>query len=457
MRNEVQVNIKDLVFYILKKWKCIILFALAGCMFVSIFYGINMAKNNKQASKVETTEETLDSLYNRLSEEERVTVQQALNIYRTNEQNYNSFKEYVSKSWRFQIDGNSTPTYRLMYSLQGKQLGDNSVIEDEIFLLIRNWIRSEAVAKKISEELQLDLDASYIQEILAMEYTAGYNWFSLVVVAPDKEQCEAVKNVLKQLFTEKIQELQNVYSDIQIKYLSEEYCVEVNDSIRANQLSYHQRLNSLKSILATYKFELNANQQKYYDILLRKNLNVGESNETIIQQPNTNVAEQPLFDIKISLLGAIAGVVIAILALLMRYLLTDTLKIKEDISETLHQYVFGEADAKSLEKELPMMIEDIKYSAKKSSVSRLLLAGTYTDEAVELLKENIKKSLEKEFDKIEIDVIAKENAKVLRTINEADGIVCVEKIRKSTYKNIEKEIDLCNHYHIPVMGFIVIR
>jgi hypothetical protein len=101
--------------------------------------------------------------------------------------------------------------------------------------------------------------------------------------------------------------------------------------------------------------------------------------------------------------------------------------------------------------------EDIKYAGSKYSAKTLLLAGSGSSEVAEQLKESLKAALSDEFAQMEVAVLDKNNKDAAKLINSHDAVLCVEKIGKSSYGAIEKEIKLCEYYNTPLLGFVVIK
>ena len=182
-----------------------------------------------------------------------------------------------------------------------------------------------------------------------------------------------------------------------------------------------------------YKHDLNKKQTAYYDALYA--VATGQT----IKDDTTASTAAPSLNAKIVAIGMVAGALIGAFVLLLRYLLSDFLKVAEDLKEAFGQHVIGA--------EVALAKQDIKYFANKKGIARVHMLGSYTNEETAKLQADLQEALKGEVEMISGD---------LSTVTEAEAVVFVEKIGKSSYKKIEKEIEMCKTYEVPVLGFVVI-
>lgn len=459
MRNEVQVNIKDLFCYILKQWKCLLIACVIGGVCLSGVFLVMELKNRavieNPLDAIGEPEIDLDKLRATLTEEDAIEAEQALEFYLTSEKNYELLKEYVANSIKYRIDATHTPTYRVVYAIEGLSKSGNTDIQYEIFTILSNWIKGEEVINSICEKADMDVDAIYVQELLGVQYSEDTNCITISVIAPDKDMCEKLEAAVKSEIEQEIEELRSNYKTLSVSLLSEVYSVELNTYIQSAQYSQLAQLHSMKSVLTAYRFELDEKQQVYYDALyedfLQEEAEEAEKEEEII--PNV-VVEGPLFSVKIAILGALAGALVIVFYLMLKYLLSDTLKVKEDLSETFGQRVFCELSKKD---DLALLVHNIGFIGKKNAVQKLLLTGTYTDEDTERLKEQLKEQLKGDIEIITRTAFESNHLESTNLLIECDAIICVERIGKSSYKKIESTIEACEYYETALLGFVVLK
>lgn len=456
MRNEVQVNIKDLIRYIVKQWKYLILACFIGAACISgVFLVMELKNRNVVEIPIEESNEPevdLEKLRETLTEEDAVEVEQALEFYLTSEENYKLLKEYVANSIKYRIDATHTPTYRVMYAIDGVIKNDDNRIQNEIFTIISNWIKGEDTIKRISEIAGLDVDTIYVQELLGVQYSDESNCVTFSAIALDKEMCEKLMAAVKTVFEQQIEELRTNYATLEVRLISEIYSVELNTNVQTSQYSQLSQLHSMKAVLTAYRFELDEKQQIYYDALYADVLE--EESEENGENINQEVVKGPLFNAKITVLGAIAGVLVVMFYFLMRYLLSDTLKVKEDICETFGQHVFCEITKND---DLALLQENIRFIGEKRTVKKLLITGTYNDEDIEGIKGRLKDNLGNDYEVITTNVFEADSPENARILAEHDAMICIEKIGVSSYKKIEMEINLSRYYDVPVLGFVLLK
>jgi len=451
MRTEVQVDIMDLIKFMLKQWKKILLAGLCGLVLLSGIYVIicylNSSNGNKE-SNITDSKVVLEELKGNLTEEEVVEVEEALNFYLSSVENYEQLKKYTANSLLYKIDANNTPTYRLVYGVEDFSQNEDAENQNEIREGLNSWIQSDETIQAIIDEAGIDIDIIYVRELITFKYDVLSNCFNIQVVSPDMEMTEKLARATDSVIEKRIQVLKGIYSDFEIRKVSMDFSIEISNDIQSMQYNMMQRLSNVKSILTVYRYDLEENQQLYYDALLSEK-------EEIVDEVKQ---ETSFFSPTIIVFGAIVGIFVMLFYLLMKYLLSDTLKVKEDISQTFHSHVFGELVSDKFDENIwTVLCDNVKYACNKNEVKNLLIAGTCSDVEVVELKERLRSVLEKQFENIEMAIIDKDCMDVLNTVKACDAVVCVEKIQKSKYTDIQREIELCEYYDSTLLGFVLVK
>lgn len=460
MKNEVQVNFKDLIIYLIKQWKLYVIAGVIGAILLCGFYAL---KDNGGIVTDVIGENELKELRAQLTEMEAQKAEEAAELYLMNEEHFAVLKEYLTESILHNIDPTKTPTGKRVYTVKGVSASGDEDISDEVIASLSVFIKSDVVAKQIKEVLELDVDNAYIAELLTIEYMEMANSFTVVVLATDIQMCQKMMTELGEAIEVQMKNLGGGFEDFGFQLVSEGYYVEMNPILQTLQFDLYNRLNNIKTLLGREYYDLTPGQEVYYDALLKEAQMT--QNETQQDGSDTNVptasASKNLSSyIKMAILGAFAGVFLAAVCALLKYLLTDSLKTKEDLSETYGQHVFAEVTSKEVKEGadvIDVLKEDIKYAGSKHSVKTLLLAGSTSQEMAQQLKENIKAALAEDFIRIEIGVLDKNNKDSVKLVNSSDAVVCIEKIGNSSYTEMEKEIKLCEYYNVPLLGFVVIK
>ena len=456
MKNEVQVNFKDLIIYLIKQWK---LYVIAGLIGAVLLCGLVVLKGNGGNYADSIIHNQLETLKAALTEAEAEEAEEAAALYLMNKEHYAVLKGYLTESILHNIEPTKTPTGKTVYTV-------NEDASDEVIAALSIFIKSDTVAKQIKDALSLEVDNAYIAELLSIEAMEMSNCFTVVVYASDIQMCQQIMATLKPALETEMTNLESGLQNVDFKMVSEGYYVEMNPVLQTLQFDLYNRLNNTKTLLGKNYYDLTPAQESYYDALVKEAELEQEKLEQEEQGTEDVDASVPVASrsitsyIKMAILGAFAGVFLAAVYVLLKYLLTDSLKTKEDLSETFGQHIFAEVPEKEVtdgQEVVAALKEDIKYAGSKHSAKTLLLAGSVSYEAAEALKESLKAALLEEFGQIEIGVLDKNNKDAVKLVNNSDAVVCIEKIGKSSYKDIEKEIKLCEYYNIPLLGFVVIK
>lgn len=453
MKNEVQVNVVDLIKYILMQWKKILIAGICGMLLISgVYLVIGLTNDSSKESATDSVDEdiSLEELSKELTDDEIVQVEEAVDFYLSSKENYNQLKNYTANSLLYKIDATHTPTYRIAYVVEGVSASGNKEIQDEVFAILESWINSDEVIQNVMNYIDLQVEHVYVKELISLRYDLLSDCFVLSIVSPEEELTKQIASALDIAIVNKINSL-DLYQQLEVRKLSEEFSIETNHTIQSTQSNMMQQLHSALSVLTVYRYDLEDNQQAYYDALLSEKLD----SEDIVTEEES---ERALFDVKIAFLGVIAGVFVMLFYILMKYLLSDALKIKEDISITFHQHVFGEFALNNVdENEWAILCDNVKYAGEKKAAKKLIVAGTCLDNDAIDFKVKLKNNLLKSFEEVEIVSIDKNSPNAIRSVQDSEAVVCVEKLKKSSYTQIQQEIELCEYYDVPVLGFVLVK
>ena len=98
---------------------------------------------------------------------------------------------------------------------------------------------------------------------------------------------------------------------------------------------------------------------------------------------------------------------------------------------------------------------DLCLAAKKQGVTNLYLTGNVSNEVVAPILKKMKAS-EKQIS-IAFEKLAIYSPNALENMLDANGVLLFERIGHSTYADIEKELQYCKRYEIPVLGCVIVE
>lgn len=183
------------------------------------------------------------------------------------------------------------------------------------------------------------------------------------------------------------------------------------------------------------------------------------------------------FSVSKLVMGVLVGAVVVCIVVLVRYLMAANLRVKEDMKEAfgvtllgavcdkeahdkknkvdalIEQFFYPQKEGFSQDAQIDMICTDIKLAMKKANMKNIFLTGACDDAQAEEWKVLLAGKL----DHVDCGKSVVYNPQSLETLVESDGVVLVERVDASAYVDIQKELEFCERYEIPVIGCIVIE
>jgi len=183
-----------------------------------------------------------------------------------------------------------------------------------------------------------------------------------------------------------------------------------------------------------------------------------------------------------AVLGLMLGAVIVIVFQFIKYMMISKLRVTSDLAEAFHVPVLGtlrlsfggkgkqsKIDVKinklfltgethlSNEQQSKMICTDIKLAAQKENLRSIYLTGAVDDKHMDRLKAKFVDNLKDLLPQVQWGKSPVCNPESLENLVAADGVVLFEKIDSSNYCDIQKVLEYCKRYNIPVIGCVVIE
>lgn len=483
---EIEINLLDMFFYLLKHWRSLIVAILIGAMLGGGIYAVK---------KATAPEPVAVSLQNEKPEEEHIEEYQVDPDVKSNmelayqyRQLYKKQLEYNQKSVIMQLDPNAVYVGELKYYiLAGYDTGLVSV-------LYQNILDDKNLLQELQVASGLECDASYIKELIScsvnkendssininnmMEVTmedssdvVKNSFVVYTVVSTSEESCEKMLEVLKEKVAILEQECQNSYDG----YSS----LEVNDAVRLvtnNDYLNKQKANidqlntywtNVQRLEATFADDEQA--LAYYNkVYLSRTYVTSEEKEepaVVVQEP---VAEpEPINPIKWLAIGIILGLLCWGGYHSLRYLLDRTIKTSDEVkfyyslpivgcleSEPVHQ--------KGIDGWLEQMSRKVKYSPdteeyvsaaiNELKVDHILLCGSKEDKVVS----NMMESLTEKCEGVQVAQLPGKDSISLQKAGR-EAVILMIPLGKMIYKDLGRELEVCMLQKINVIGAIILQ
>ena len=462
-RDEQEIDLIDLCRQILKKWKLIIAFVLIGLVIGSAVGYVKSAK----VVEVETGETVVDeasitsdieSLKEKLSAREITEVEMAVNSYNYYKKLYANKEKYINSSIRMQLDADKVPTLVASYLISDYYKVSYPEIEEvnninNIVAVYYKALNDEKVIAKVAKALGNGVAENYVKELYGVGLEAN-SILNITVTARNEEECKKVLGVLMKELETQITTATSLYNH-NIEYLNTYFSVNVNTSILSEQQTQVDALKNLQNVMLTVGNSLTADQKALYTKLIDDDT-AEETEVTEVVETEKTVVRS--FDIKYAVLGLLAGAFIVVLWICLKYILSQTIKTKEDISELFKVSVLG-IMKDGEDGELGMITAGVGLGAQKADLKKLYAISTIGDNTVSAITNQVVDAVKQNYSELSVECgnsVLIDPASLAK-LAESDGVIMVEKLRTSKYEDIAKELELAKNYGVKVLGCVVVE
>lgn len=432
---EREINLLHLLCYMLERYKSLIAVLVIGVI-LGLVAGM-LTKSHisiPESAEVEEQEPTED-------------VKQKMEIAASYRNLYEQQKEYNKNSIIMQLNPNNMYEGKATYYLSVN--GDDSMIAAAYQSLLEDEKILEELAKTAGTEVK------YIREIINAYYSRSFfneitndtaGVLTCSVVHYDKNICQRLlDSLMKQV--EIYQPNANAY---QFKKISDSLNAKANDDYIDNQNGYLSKENSYYNAVVNQESQFKGTDLAYYQIhYLNKELTDGIVEENVTE-PVANAAATEDNMVKYTLVGAIGAFSIWGMFCGVKYLFDNKIHTKEELENRYGIPVIGHVCDDSKKKELYDKWKKYTYDSAEYLGYTL---SSLTDKGVVVCGlEGTKVSGEEVYSYADYfwkNITAMEKAK------EIGNVVIGVNLNKTTFEEIEREIEMCMVQNINVLGMIV--
>lgn len=495
MKEEREINFKDLFMNIALKWRTIIVCMLVFAIFANGFAIMKTYKTVKETKTVQNQSVDLQQYKDELTEDQIVSAEHAYSTYLKYKKMYDEKEEYYENSILMQLDATKTPTVKLLYKVSNC---DNMA---GLISVLRTTVITKEWCEKTGEELGWkDLDAKYISELFDLKRVddqsdgssasssviisenddTTYKVLQINVSSKNKKSAQKLAKLINEEIFSKLTQIQKKYQAVTIELLDQDYIETLNSELQNNQQSRLDSMNSINNSINNLTYNWDENQKKYYQALV--------SNETVEKNKDatdsaTGSISVNFFNFKYILVGVIGGFFLACCWYALCYLINGGLYTSEEMEEYCGIHVLGCLDIKrdekkyrnskvdtwiyrifkgrnmncSKEEHLDMICTGIKIAAQKGQMHNLYMTSVSNTKEAETVMDELKDRLNGAGITMDYGKSIIFNSTSLEKMSLADGIVLVEQIKESIITDIEQEVALCKKYNISVIGAVVLE
>ena len=477
--DDMEIDLVDLLFYLLKKWRSLIVAIVIGAILGA---GLYVVKNHQQQAEQAAQEaellkndedEAFDEKNYNISKDTKVNMDIAYQ-YR---QLYNKQLEYNQKSIIMQLDPNEVYAGVLEYYISA---GNNTGLLSELYQSILN---DDDILEELKDASGFKCDTPYIKELISSssgddkatvinvnsngENVEKHSFVTYRVVSTNQKSCEKMLQVLRERVEALRAEYEETYGAYGVSEVSSAIS-QVTDTTYLNaQRDNVDRLSNYLSTMKNAESNFSDDEKTYYtNKYLAKEYvdsdNAEEAKAVLLEEA------EPVSKVKWLAIGVILLVVIWGGYYVVRYFLDPRVKTVSELQNTYHLPVIGIVqtaanNSKGLDKMLDHLYQNTKQKPDTLEYVVQAINAMQTEKSVlcgDTEIPEIKKLMEKLSDSCEHmkigDFISK-NIESLEHAKAAGNEILVVRIDKNRRKEIEKEIESCRLQKISMVGVVVVE
>lgn len=477
--DDMEIDLVDLLFYLLKKWRSLIVAIVIGAILGA---GLYVVKNHQQQAEQAAQEaellkndedEAFDEKDYNISKDTKVNMDIAYQ-YR---QLYNKQLEYNQKSIIMQLDPNEVYAGVLEYYISA---GNNTGLLSELY---QNILNDDDILEELKDASGFKCETPYIKELISsyvsddnaafinvnsnVENVEKHSFVTYRVVSTNQKSCEKMLQVLR----ERVEALQAEYEETYGAYGASEVSSAISQVTDTTYLNAQRdNVDRLSNYLATMKNAESAfsdDEKTYYTNKYLAKEYVDSDNSEEAKAVLLEEAE-PVSKVKWLAIGVILLVMIWGGYYVIRYLLDSRVKTVSELQNTYHLPIIGTvqtgtSNSKGLDKMLdhlhqntkqkPDTLEYVIQAINTMKVGELVLCGDTEIPEVKKLMEKLSDSCEH----MKIGDFISKNIESLEHAKAAGNEILVVRIDKNRRKEIEKEIESCRLQKISMVGVVVVE
>lgn len=440
MGNVKSVYLRNLVEDLWKKRKLVGICALACAL---LFAGIELRllQNGGRIRTITEEEQQKIDAYNEKIASYDASLKEAEEGLALVTQQVEDLQRYVDGSIYMRIDHQNIQTASVQYGvLAGADSGTN--IGNVLNALVL-YINEGGLKEALDTEYK-DLSVENWREIVSPSITA--NLLNITVIHYDGQQAAQILELIKKRVQEEAAKIAAVQGAFTLEEIDTTFYVKADVGVNDRQNTYLNNLKGYKSNAVDWENKL----------IGQKN---GKENFEEKNKPEVLEGVEPVSVSKATVRSAMAGVLFGLilpaLFLILRYLLSDRIRSKEDLRRAKLN-VIGSFSAKGYMPALERSMLDVGVLAQQQELDRIFLNGMSEHEAVKQAVAGYAEEIVKSGLQAESGFHTYESAEELKKMAASKGCVLFVEVGKNTFAELEQQVSLCQRFKVAILGCVVI-
>lgn len=268
------INIKELLYYILKHWRSIcIVMILCGVIMAGISYEkscktVKAQQDAKQEEHDMTVDEYIDGLD--LDDGSKVHIKDSMEILDSHQASYDQMAYYLKNSVLMNLDASKVPTCTLTYYVDNKQVVEYPHISEANNTTA---IVQALISSLYTDELQSDVHeiigeeaVDYITEIINTTFSTGNNGsFVIDIHYKDEESVRKISEVVQEQLKREQKELQASFGEFDLTLGTNNYYVGANTDLLDEQRILANNMANILDAMTKTKNALTDEEKDNYE------------------------------------------------------------------------------------------------------------------------------------------------------------------------------------------------
>lgn len=463
-KHERVIDLKDLLFRILYGWRKILLVAIIFTILMGSykFYSGNKTLNNK--SILENQEIAYKSAL-ATYETSKKTLEKEITNLQTSIERQN---EYNEKSILMQINPFDKQVATINYYIDTNyKISPNLTFQniDTTDMVIKAYItnaQNGEIYNYIIDNLSYDIDLKYFKEIFLAEADFENNMIKIEISHFNKDICSEILDLITKYFEIEKAEIQKIIGEHELSI--------VNESIQSVvDLDLELKQKEKLQLATSYKDNLIEKQKSFSS--LAAPVRTSYSKTLLIKSA-----------IKYSVLGFAFGAFLQILIILLSYAFSNKVIKEKEISQIYNLKVLGVIDKPSKKSVLKIVdrwisrlegtlynkidenaaikriVANIEAILKLGNLSsyNIVITGTTDINKIEYIYKKIDDEIKSPSYKLSYGDNINYTAKTIKQVSDSNVVIIVEELEKSSFSEINKELENIYVLDKNVLGVIII-
>ncbi|MBS6396156.1 MAG: hypothetical protein KH452_03235 [Clostridiales bacterium] len=478
--NEREIDLIDLMFYLMKQWKTLIMAVVIGAILGSGIYVVKKKEADQKKTidiSAVTEEDTEEAIKNYKVDPDVKANMELAYQYR---QLYRKQLEYNQNSPIMQMDPSKVYQGELKYYISAGY--DTTLVKT----LYQNILATDDILSELKDASELECEEQYIRELIGCgvsedgdasininnaagktleesSFTAKNVLITYTINSIDEESCDKMLGVIRSKVEELNQKCLDEYEDYEMTPINDSVRVIASSDYLSKQKSNADQLSNYLSNMSRLEGAFGEGDKEYYNVVYLSR--EYEQDEEVVETPVVEEVE-PVSPVKWLVIGIFLMCVCWGGFYLVIYLMDRRIKTTDEVRSMYGISLIGRLRGKDVGKKKDWVCrlherfqepfdseEYIVAAINAMGKENVILSGEMENREIKKLVETAQASR----CKIEAGDSIRENCKVLEVAKNADGVIFIFVVGKTKQTEIQRELEICSIQKIPVLGSIVIE